>query len=92
MRLAGLVFLLIGMLVLASIGSLVAGREAVFSTFAESKEVEKIKSKGSTVSIAISKCKSKKAGFCQDLSPMEKNSTLGDKREVPTGPNPLHNR
>lgn len=86
---------MMGMLVVASIGSTqVLGREASVGTIVERREaVEKIKSKGSsTTSIDFSKCKSKKDGFCGYQSRVEKNSTLEDKRVVPTGPNPLHNR
>ncbi|KAK9097416.1 hypothetical protein Sjap_022913 [Stephania japonica] len=37
-------------------------------------------------------CKSRKVGLCDLFNKIDKNITLDDKRVVPTGPNPLHNR
>ncbi|KAK1276276.1 hypothetical protein QJS04_geneDACA004055 [Acorus gramineus] len=37
-------------------------------------------------------CKSKKIDLCNFFNLVDRNSTEDDKRMVPTGPNPLHNR
>ncbi|KAJ4957697.1 hypothetical protein NE237_024808 [Protea cynaroides] len=41
---------------------------------------------------AFERCRSKNLEICKYLSQFEKIPTLDDKRMVPTGPNPLHNR
>ncbi|XXG58165.1 hypothetical protein AAC387_Pa04g0547 [Persea americana] len=46
----------------------------------------------SSASVNLVKCRSKKIDLCGFSRPFNRNSTLEDKRRVPTGPNPLHNR
>ncbi|KAK1292670.1 hypothetical protein QJS10_CPB17g00005 [Acorus calamus] len=54
---------------------------------------EQKRSKAFKVSIVgFHRCRSKKIDNCDHFNRIGTNSTDDDKRAVPTGPNPLHNR
>ncbi|KAL4182251.1 hypothetical protein AMTRI_Chr12g275030 [Amborella trichopoda] len=40
----------------------------------------------------VEKCRGKRVSLCKNFGELPKNTTLDEKRRVPTGPNPLHNR
>lgn len=99
-RLRRLAMVLSLFLVLADMGSHGLAREitrkihGVQSVRRSSREP---RSSTATASVVVSvehRCKSKVVAFCSSVGNGEKtNSTMeDDKRVVPTGPNPLHNR
>ncbi|KAK1317899.1 hypothetical protein QJS10_CPA05g02382 [Acorus calamus] len=52
-----------------------------------------LESKASPVAVVgFHRCRSKKIDNCDHFNRIGTNSTDDDKRAVPTGPNPLHNR
>ncbi|KAF9616284.1 hypothetical protein IFM89_029060 [Coptis chinensis] len=99
---SGLVFFVLGcFLVIGSIRSCgVDARDTFFTNGSKQADAEVEESKNSSEvavkgTVVVKRCKSKKLNLCDYyFSPFDKtkNATLDDKRVVPTGPNPLHNR
>ncbi|CAL9061791.1 unnamed protein product [Musa banksii] len=61
---------------------------------ADEYRTSKKESAADVVTIHPHRCKLKRFDLCSYFTPAEKNESLveDDKRLVPTGPNPLHNR
>lgn len=84
------------MLVIAGFGSHGFARD-IGGKHGHAKRDEKRPPKESAlgvVTVGLDQCKSKKMDLCEHSSRAKKNASLidDDKRVVPTGPNPLHNR
>lgn len=75
-------------LVLGSIQSDVVAREISGAFLGEERRLDQ----ESPSSANLVKCRFKNIDLCGFSRPFDRNSTLEDKRRVPTGPNPLHNR
>lgn len=82
------------LLVLGNIESNVVSAREMSGVFVGVRKVEdeKRRLEVSSVSVNFDKCNTENMDSCSFSAPFEKNSTLEDKRRVPTGPNPLHNR